>query len=155
MKTSGDLPGSGIRPATYFDTSAEAGSLRLSTGDRILWRNPFGIGGVTIAATIGQMMVHDGGAPCAIALHVEPSEPVRAVAEFAKETGHYGEWLPVMLGDGGRTFVTGDTFLHDIWNGQIWPAAKDEASKVKDDAELRAMPEWWAERHSLRQEEDA
>lgn len=146
---------SGIIPATHFDTSAEAGPLRISTGDRILWRNPFGIGGITIAAAIGQMMVHDGGAPCVLTLHVEPSEPVCAVAEFAKEAGHYGEWLSVMLGDGGRTFVTGDTFLYNIWNGQIRLAAKDEASKAKDDAELRAMPEWWAERHSLQQEEDA
>lgn len=152
-----DLESAGIRLAAHIDAGKSA---RFSTGDRILWRNPLGIGGVTIAATIGHIMVHGDDSLCALALRVEPSEPVRAVAEFAKEAGHYeaghyGEWPPAMLGDGGRTFVAGETFLHDIWNGQIRPAAKDEAGKAKDDAELRAMPEWWAERHSLRQEEDA
>ncbi len=80
---------------------------------------------------------------------------MHAVAEWAKEAGHAGQWPPAMLGDGGRTVVSGDTFLRDLWRGYVRPAAKDDAGKAKDEAELRAMPEWWESRRDIQQEEDS
>jgi len=144
-----------IEPVTHFDAATEGGTIRISTGDRILWRDPFGIGGVAIAATIGQIMVYGEGAPCALALNVEPSEPVRAVAGWAKETGHYGEWPSAMFGNGCRVVVSGDTFLRDLWRGHVRLAAKDDADKAKDDTKLHMMPEWWESRRDMQREEDA
>ncbi len=62
-------------------------SARPSVGDRLLWRNPLGIGGVTVSALVKGVALHDGSEePAFVLLEVEPSEPLRAVFLWAQET---------------------------------------------------------------------
>ncbi len=134
-----------------FELWSPGGTVRFSAGDRVLWRDPFGIGGIVIAASISGAATHTGREPSAVALNVEPSEVVRAVAEWARESSRsdgwaIGNWPKHMLGDGGRAVVIGEEFARGVYAGKIRHAGKDEEGRVRDEAELCAMPEWWATR---------
>lgn len=138
---------SGCITVDHFETWSPEGTTRFSAGDRVLWRDPLGIGGVIIAAVILEAITFAGGELCVLALNVEPSEVLRAVAQWARESViRPDNWPKHMFGDGGFIAVAGDEFRRAVYAGNIRHAGKDESARAKDEVELRAMPEWWATR---------
>ena len=136
------------RHCTSFEVPSASGVERFAAGDRILWRDAFGIGGIVIAASIlGAAVVQ--GDPCAVALNVEPSEVVRAVGEWVQEVisleGRPGAVSPSGIA-GGRVIVTGEAFRRGVYDGKIRRAATDEEGRAKDAQELGAWPDWWQSR---------
>lgn len=115
-----------------------------------MWRDPFGIGGIAIAASVLGAVVYTGGELAAVGLDVEASEVVRAIAEWAHSSARVRalplDWPRHMLGAGGRVVVVGEVFMRGVYEGKIRCARKGQEGRAKDKQELGTMPEWWATR---------
>jgi hypothetical protein len=104
---------------------------RFVAGDRIAWRDPFGIGGVTITATIVGFSADRMGSPrlafvelkadpCeTLRKHVEelnlPSHTLRSLGQFRLRT------VPSdgLSGKGGLVVATGDSFRLAVYEGRL------------------------------------
>lgn len=127
------------RSAEYVDCAAPSGICRFFIGDRIMWRTPFGIGDIAIAATIDNIRVWSRSLqPVTLGLTVEPSEPLRRAYEAIKATAGYDTWPKTpdgFTGVGGRILITGDAFWRGAHGGNIGLASdvdKDELARIPD-----------------------
>ena len=139
--------------AEYFDAyigGESSAPHRFSVGDRILWADAFGIGGILYAARIVAMSRWSDDTflrgLAIVQLDIEPGDVVRQVVEHIRDQVRRPfawDWPTAMNGDGGNAFIVGDMFARDIRTGKIRPAAVDDAGRAKDAAELTKMPDWW------------
>ncbi len=154
------------RAADYFECygpaeRCSAGELcRFEKGDRILYRNPCGMGGVLLAAKlVGFSIYNHCAAPMAVGLDVEPSEPLRAIAGWLREQS--ARWPQLSFpspfrhepngidGCGGRMIITGDEFSRAVQEGRFGLEAEDEAGRAVEARALAAVPYWWETRRAI------
>lgn len=109
-------------------------------GARVSWANPCGIGGVTVTATVRELLVDEGGSLSVIALDVAPNDQLRAIVNELRASIFGGSaWgqVPSRLdGDGGTVRVTGESFREAVRRGEI--AVLEVPAPRLDAPELRA-----------------
>lgn len=151
------------RKADHVELYGSAGRCRFETGDRVLYRNPCGIGGLLLAAKIRGFSVDSYGYPNVVALEVEPSAALRAVADWMRESQRTiderfpksAAMRPVrppqktgLSGEGGSLFLTGEGFVRAVGDGLLGLAADDEDRRALEARQLEALPDWWDARRA-------
>lgn len=133
------------RGVDHFEIQGADGSrLRFAAKDRILWKDPFGVAGLVIGATVERMETWNDAAPRAVALHVEASEPLRAVSEWIRDA--HSSLKPDSPLRPGMVAVTGEAFTRAAFTGQLWRAADDAEGRAREAEQLSSMPDWWESR---------
>lgn len=129
--------------ADYVDVGAPTAELcRFVVGDRILWHNPAGIGGIILAARIiGILVLARTLHPHIIGLDIEPSDVMRRANKIIRETAGITSTVKTqdgLSGDGGRLFMTGDALWHGVAEGRVYLASDTEEERAK----LAEPPDW-------------
>lgn len=127
------------RGVDHFELQGADGSrLRFVVKDHVLWKDPFGVAGLVIGATIERIETWNDPAPLIVVLHVEASEPLRVVSELIRGAHKTPSSLQP-----GTLAVMGDEFARAAFTGQLWRAADDAEGRAREAEQASSMPDWW------------
>lgn len=99
--------------------------LTFCKGDRLVWKDPSGIGGAVITGTFYGAIEKSGHASV-VAIVADPSESLRSAIDRASRSPWFHSLPPGMSnphcglsGYGGTIVITGDAFHRDVYDGRM------------------------------------
>lgn len=97
----------------------DGAEVEISKGSRVSWRNPGGLGGITVTGKIQGIQVDEHGDPRVAAIDVDPSAELRALVVAM---GISAEQITVRTGldgNGGLVLLTGEGFSSAVHRGDL------------------------------------
>lgn len=124
------------------NTMTLAVGVKMSVGDRFIWRDMFGIGGAVVAGKVAGILTYSDNSPVAVTLDIEPSATMAQIAKWITETVPSANLSRVAMGQGGLHTIPGYDILvaSDRGNLRLATGTEEEATS------LTKMPDWWATR---------
>lgn len=105
-------------------TTSAGKVVTLTTGCRIAWRNPAGIGGVRVTGRVNAMTAFCGGMGLsATRIDLDPNRQLARIRKKYREFGGFGVAFNLqsdgMSGDGGPVILTGECVQRALYDGTM------------------------------------